>query len=243
MAPVPRSPIVLHGPVVVLCEGQHDAAFLHAIARRIDRSDRIDPAFFEKRDGRWQRREGRSYGGPAIAQHLREIGVLMRASPDDAARVSGILLLRDCGEDANGVLRETEAACGAAGFVAPQTAGVWSDAASAPRIALMLLPAAGGRGSLESLCLDYLRTQHAAAAACMDTYFACIGTAAKQPTAENRAKAMLASLIAAIVPANPTQTLSGAFSGTHPLIDVTAPLFTPFADALAALLTPPAATA
>ncbi len=82
----------------------------------------------------------------------------------------------------------------------------------------------------------YLRARHGAAAACLDTYFACLGPPDPAPTEENRSKAMLACLIAAIRPGNPTQTLSGAFSGTAPLIDVTDSHFKPFADALRALL-------
>lgn len=231
-------PIVLQRPVAVLCEGQHDAAFLHAIARRIGRADALDLPFFEIRNGRWQGRDGFPHGSGAVPAQLEAVALQLRASPIDAARVRGILLLRDCGDDAASVLRETADACRAAHLPEPNAPGAWHGPADGLRTALLLLPDPQCRGSLETLCLDYLRKRHPAEAACLDAYFSCIGPRDPAPTEENRAKAMLASLVAAIAPNNPTQTLSGAFeSNRHPpLIDVTAPLFTPFADALAALL-------
>ena len=231
-------PIVLQRPIVALCEGQHDAAFLHAIALRIGRPDAFDLPFFVMRDGRWQRRDGFPHGNGGVAGQLKALALQLRASPTDAARVRGILLLRDCGENSDTIVRETANACRAAQLPEPTAAGEWHGPADGLRTALLLLPDAQGRGSLETLCLDHLRPRHPAQAACLDAYFACIGPPDPKPTEENRKKAMLACLIAAIAPTNPTQTLGGAFhSNRHPpLIDVTDPLFNPFADALAALL-------
>lgn len=70
----------------------------------------------------------------------------------------------------------------------------------------------------------------------MDDYFACLGPPHPVPTAENQAKARLAAMIAAIRPRNPTQTLSGAFDGSAPLIDVGHAIFAPFTEAFSALL-------
>ena len=231
-------PIVLKGPIVALCEGQHDAAFLHAVARRIGHADVLDLPFFQVRDGRWQHRTGVSHGSGAIPGQLEALAQQLRLSPADAARVRSILIVLDCGDDAEKVERQTANACRAARLPEPTAPGGWHDPADGLRTALLLIPDTQCRGSLESLCLDYLGSHHSAQAACLDAYFACIGPPDRAPTEENRMKAMLACLIAAIAPNNPTQTLGGAFhSNRHlPLIDVTDPLFNPFADALAALL-------
>jgi hypothetical protein len=228
--------VVLNGPVIVLCEGQHDAAFLHAVADRIGQANALDLPFFEHRNGRWQGRAGFAHGSGAIAGQLRAVALQQRASPNDETRIKCILLLRDCGDDDAAVRRETAAACREAGLPVPEVVGAWHDRENQPRTALLLLPFPQERGSLETLCLRHLRARHVAAAACLDRYFDCLGPPIPALTAENRSKAMLACLMAAIRPGNPTQTLSGAFSGTAPLIDVADSVFKPFADALCALL-------
>lgn len=231
-----EAPVVLNGPVVALCEGQHDAAFLHAVADRIGQANTLDLPFFEHRSGRWQGRAGFSHGGSAIAGQLRSVALQLRASPNDAARIKRILLLRDCGDDAAAVLQETAAACRTAQLPVPDTAGAWLGPADGLCTALLLLPHAEGRGSLETLCIDYLCRKLGPKAKCLDDYFSCVGPRDAAPTAENLAKARLACLIAVVLPDNPTRTLSLAFSGTTPLIDVADPIFTPFAEALRALL-------
>ncbi len=148
--------IVLNGPVVVLCEGQHDAAFLHAVAGGIGHRTTLDLPFFEQRNGRWQGRTGFAHGGSAMAGQLRSVALQLRASPNDTARIKRILLLRDCGDDAAVVRRETAAACREAGLPVPEADGAWHGPENQPRTALLLLlPSSQERGSLETLCLDY----------------------------------------------------------------------------------------
>lgn len=225
-------PIAFHSPFVVLCEGEADRAFLRALhdRRALPPFDLPFPIFGLSKG------EPRLDGIDGFGNMLRRIAAAGRLDLTLWSRLRGIVMVADAGDSADRTLAKIAGMCGDAGFGAPVAVAQWADSqAPLPPVAALLIPQTS-TGSLETLCLRYLRPLHEQVARCLDAYLACIPP--HRRSREKQDKAALACLVAAIDRTNPTRALRNddTFSGSAPLIDVTAPLFTPFADALAALL-------
>ncbi len=225
--------VKIASPHVILCEGKADQAFLRAVRdrRHLPSFDLPFPVF------------GLPKNDPRL-DSIDSFGNMLEKIKDEAAldvtlwsRMRGIVMVADAAEGSDTTIRKIARMSGKAGFGKPGEAGEWSASPTPffPPVSVLLLPhdAAGG---LETLCLRFLRARHAQVAKCLDAYLNCIPPQTRGP--EKRDKAALACLIAAIDRDNPTHALSNenSFGGTTPLIDVTDPIFTPFAEALRALL-------
>ncbi len=229
--------VPLAGPYIVLCEGGHDATFLAALSRRRAPKFSIDLPFF-RTDGEQMRQiPGQSYSVAALGGMLADVVVQVRASPDEREKLRGIIVVRDCADDPGKAFRECQAWCRAANIAAPDAVGSWSAAMpDLPPVAVLLLPDPDRPGSLETLCLDGLRQKAPEVSRCIDDFLKCIPAHTPPRTLEKDHKAALICAVAALDRTEPGMTLSRLFTGSAPLIDVTTPVFDPFAQALATLL-------
>lgn len=224
--------IEILSPYVILCEGKADQAFLRALRdrRNLPSFDLPFPVFgLPKNDPRLDSIDG--------------FGNMLEKIKDEAAldvtlwsHLRGIVMVADAAAKPAATIRKIAKMSREAGFGAPAATGKWAESPiPLLPVSTLLLPhdTAGG---LETMCLRFLRTRHAKVAECLDDYLSCIPPQTRGP--EKQDKAALACLIAAIDRDNPTHALSNenSFGGTTPLIDVTDPIFTPFAEALRALL-------
>jgi hypothetical protein len=215
----------------VLCEGNADTAFLEALRdlRGLGAFDLPFPPRLPQPQG-----EDLLYGVHGFGNMLRELARQAQLDPTLRRRFKGVVIVADAGNSIAATLRLVKKQCQGAGFGAPSKAGEWTASSPPyPPVAVMFVPHSGTVG-LESLCLEYLRPKHPAASACLDTFLACVPPVRRSK--EKQDKAALACLVAAIEPKDPTMTIARAFSGSSPLVDVTDPIFTPFADALTGIL-------
>ena len=220
----------LTAPFVVLCEGEADHAFLGVLRERrgLGPFDLPFPPASPPPD------EPPLYGFDGFVNMLHRIAAEGRLDLTLWSRLRGIIAVADAGDRPPGRLQRFATFCATAGFGAPAAVGQWTPSPPPlPPVALVLVPIRG-KGGLETVCLEYLRSLHADAARCLDAYLACLPPLRR--SAEKRDKAALACLTAGIDRSNPTRALKMTFSGTPPLIDVTDPRFTPFATVLGALL-------
>jgi hypothetical protein len=165
---------------------------------------------------------------------LRRIADEARLDLTLKSRVRGIVIIADAGDSVSVTIRRVASQCDSAGFGIPSSLEEWTPSPSPhPPMAALFVPSSG-TGGLETLCVDHLRPLHIAVSACLDAYLACVPQLSR--SREKQHKATLACLVAAIKRENPTMTIANAFSGSSPLVDVTAPIFTPFADAFSVLL-------
>jgi len=237
VAQVTRRRSSIRGPVVFLCEGTHDAAFLSALLRT--RGIATDPElpFFRQSDRGFEQFPEEAYGDGAFAAMLRNVASDLDVDPLVTERLRGIVMVCDSGDHPTRTLTRCKKAAKSAGFIAPATHGVWSGAAAGrPSVVILLIPAAGRPGGLETLCRDYLDAAHPKVAQCVTEFLSCIPPLQPPRTREKHDKAALACAVAALQRDEPALTLTRAFTGGRPLVDVLHETFTPFADALAALL-------
>lgn len=222
------------GPVTLLCEGTHDAAFLAALLRRNSITSQPDlPFFWEDKRG-FHQFPNDEYGAGGTTLMLALLASEISADPLLQDRVRGIILVRDCGDASSA---KTFNACSRAlkrlGFAAPRRPAEWGErSAVGPRVAVLLIPGADRKGGLETLCLDYLREKNQPISACIQQFFQCVPRLKPQRTAEKQHKAEMACAIAALDRESPTRSLAYCFSGSEPLIDVTAACFQAIIDTL-----------
>ncbi len=214
------------GPVTLLCEGTHDAAFLAALLRRNGISQNPDLPFFWEDQRGFHQFPNDEYGEGAITLMLTLLAGQFRTEPAVQERVRGIILVRDGNDAPARVFESCRRTFRKLRFAVPREPGLWSEPSPlGPRLAVLLVPGGDRGGGLETLCLDYLRAQHPDVVACIDQFFRCVPALSSPRTTEKQHKAELACAIAGLRRETPTISLAHCFGGSSPFIDVTAACF------------------
>lgn len=169
---MPRSPLPLSQPRLLIGEGTEDVRFCLALLKHLGINDvQVEP-----------------YGGKA---GLRAYLHAVRLRPD-FGRLRALAIIRDADTNATSAFHSVCDALRANTFAAPAAAGRWVD--SAVRVGVWIMPDGHRAGMLEDLCLAAV--QHDAAMVCVAEYFRCVFQSQPTPPshlAKARIHAWLAS--------------------------------------------------
>lgn len=210
--------ISLSKPRILICEGEADKAFFTHLLNQ-----RNLPAFdvFHPHE-----LEGVASGNTAFGDFLRGLSILL-----PSASISGILLVSDNDLDPNGSFQSIRAQIqNAGGFGVPNAPLEVARSAEYPPVVVMMLPAQGIPGALETLCLEAIYAARPDLKDCVDKYCDCAGTSEWNQIKQSKMR--LESLMAAICQSSPATALKLAWSQRETIIPLDRNVFDPIAEFL-----------
>ncbi len=194
MDPVdPDTPIVYHGPSVVVCEGRSDANFLSALFDR-HRIDGFEVTFPTGEQG----------GGEGASSIGKCLKAIMTGSGARLA-IKKVIIVHDCDDSPDESFRQAQSYLESAQLDVPDRPIRFT--LGDPRAAILMIPGADTRGTLETLLLQAIRGADSALLDCVDEFASCLDIS--DSWSENkRAKMKLHSLIAGCCKQDPASSLS-----------------------------------
>lgn len=207
-------PQLITAPTVLVCEGEADCRFFEELRRRPGMGSYVVPRFTEPTPASGKDRQ-RIGGVTRFPDMLRLLAIEAESDPAPEVELRAVVLCADAGADPAATTR---------------TLTRWAAdyKSRLPSIHVVVLPADGRPGGLETLCLDAVRTRKPEFEDCVAAFFACMGTPARLP--EKHDKARLACVTAALE-SDPTWSLQHQFSSGKPC-DVLLSAFDGVAEAL-----------
>ena len=186
------SPIVYDGPGVVVCEGRSDANFLSALFDHhgIDGFEVTFPTG----------EQGGGEGALSIGKCLKGI-----MAGSGARAIKTVVIVRDCDDSPDKSFRQARSDLEFAQLDVPDqpTRFTLGD----PRVAILMIPGAGTKGTLETLLLQAIKDANPAFMDCVDKFASCLDD--PHSWSENkRAKMKLQALIAGCCKQDPASSLS-----------------------------------
>jgi hypothetical protein len=226
---------IFESEYVLLCEGLADKAFFRELTKR-NGLPSFDSPWPPAPEDKAPDAAKKLFGKDAFGKMLKALDAHFDLFPEQLTQIKAILIVADTGEDgASSFRRIRDQIQTIPNFGIPTALGQPSPSQHGrPPVGVLLVPADGRPGGLETVCVDAFRERQSQVCACMEAYLRCPPIDLSEWTPENRDKARLQCLIAATNKADPNKAVRYAFSSSSgsPLIDVTASCFDAVTKAL-----------
>lgn len=218
--------------LVLLTEGRADKAFIRALIRAQELPDFDCPwPVSVEDDHSGFLGANKLHGRDKFGGMLEVLDVFLNLRPELCDRLRGVLIVTDARDDPDDSFRHV---CDQIAILerfgvptAPLDVALSKD--GRPPIAVMLFPG-DGRGSLETICIEDMKTRKPIVFEAMQTYLSTDPIAALSWSTEKSDKARLHCMIAATNERDPTKSLQYAFSSDTPIIDAGADCFLPVSE-------------
>ena len=205
----PDTPIVYHGPNVVVCEGRSDAYFLSALL------DHYGIDGFEVTFPR--HKQDRGDGASRIGDCLKGI-----MTSSGAHAIKTVIIVRDCDDSPDKSFLQAGSHLEFAQLDVPDQPIQFTD--GDPRVAILMIPETGASGTLETLLLEAISGSAPDLLDCADKFADCLE--APLDWSENkRAKMKLHSLIAGCCKQDPASALAWIWGKPGNPIPIGSPRF------------------
>jgi hypothetical protein len=213
-------PYKIEKPFLLLCEGQADKIFFkNIIQKRLDFSEVDIPEFENFPNG----------------QH--NFGKMLRSIRGDQYAfqeiLKGIIIVSDSTDNPKNQFKNICTQIKEiGGFEIPKNLLEPAYTKDSPGITVMTLPDEETTGCLETLCIRAIIDKNPWIESCLDSFLKCEKIEVNTWSAEKKDKARYQCLVAALNKKDPSKTLSYAFNGNKPFIDINSSRFDNVAENL-----------